>query len=270
MKTKFFKTNLIIGFLLLAFATKAHASFMAAPMKFDCSIEAGESQSYSFWVNNKSDKPLRLKIYTNDFWVGPSGAEVFYESGHIEHSCSPWIELDTEELELAAQETATIQFKVTVPEGIYGTYWGMIFVEQTSTPKLHKAKEGERSFSISTFQRVGIRIYTETPDTKLGQGAIDLVKAVKDPKTGFYRIEVGFKNDSSTLLKCKGKIEITDENGELIETLDIIKFNSYSKSYRILNELIKKELSPGEYTILAIIDDGNEDLVAGETQFTVD
>lgn len=269
MREKIFIFSLAVMLALLSSTEKAEAAFVASPMEFHLNVASGESGTHTFWVRNRGEETIALKVYTGDFWIEPNGKELFLKPGEVERSCAGWLELAPEELELAPGESRAIRFKINVPVEKIGSYWAMIFVEQTTKPTIRTAKRGERQFSIIAFQRIGVRIFEETPQAEMGEGKISQVSVARGTEDEFLKISLRFENEGDIRLKCKGRVEIKDEKGETVKNIELSEFNCYPKAERELGVSLKERLAPGQYSALAIIDYGAEHLVAGETVFEI-
>ncbi|MBU1146924.1 MAG: hypothetical protein KKD11_01070 [Candidatus Omnitrophica bacterium] len=269
MRKRIFIVTFIFMAGLLAFTRIASAAFVASPMEFHIDVASGEENTYTFYVRNRGDETIALKVYTGDFWIQVDGKELFLDPGEVERTCATWLEVAPEELELAPDESRAIRFKIKVPAEKKGTYWGMVFVEQISKPTIKTAKKGDHQFNILSFQRVGVRIFENAPGAEKSEGKINAVNVRWDKENEFFKIGLVFENEGEILLKCKGTIEVKDMTGETVATAELQEFNSYPLAARTREIFIKETLPPGQYTALAVVDYGEEYLVAGETVFEV-
>ncbi len=260
-------TGLFISLFSILFTHNAFAGFTVTPLEFNISIEPGESQTNTFWIKNSGNEPFLLKIYLNDFWLDREGQEAFLAPELREYSCADWTALSHIELEIAAGESKPVRFTVDFPTDKSGSFWGIIFVEQVSNPKVDKRGDTtKQSFSVLTFQRVGVRVFiNSTLGTK--EGLIEDIAFSKDP----LGISVYFKNTGTYVFKGEGKINILDDKANTIQTLAINKFRSYPNAARKIFTKLDEEnkLPTGKYTAVAIIDYGSENLVAGELEFEI-
>jgi len=247
----------------------AIAAFVVTPMEYHVNVGNNETGSYSFWVRNRGEETIALKVYTGDFLIQPDGTEAFLEAGAIERSCSKWITASPEEFELAPDESKAVRFEITIPPEKSGSYWGMIFIEQTNKPTLKTAQKGQQQFNILSFQRVGVRIYEDTPGSKIGEGKIVSVIVGDGQKDEFMKIGLTMQNNGDLILKCKGSVDIKDDKGETVESVQVNEFNCYPKSSRLVSVALKDKLNAGHYSALAVIDYGADFLVAGEAVFDV-
>ena len=269
MRKKIWLSSLTVMLTCLMLSGRANATFVCTPMEFHIDVASGKEATYTFFVKNRGEETIALKVYAGDFWIKPDGNEVFLEPGEVERSCAPWLELAPEELELAADESQAVRFKITVPEGKSGAYWAMVFVEQITKPTIKTAERGESQFNILSFQRVGVRVFENTPEAKIGGCKITQVDVGWNTEERAYKIDLIFENDGETLLNCNGEVEIKDERGQTVASIETGEFRSYPEAVRTVGTLLKEKLAPGQYSALAIVDFGAEHLVAGEAIFEV-
>ncbi|MDP2911764.1 MAG: hypothetical protein Q8N76_05485 [Candidatus Omnitrophota bacterium] len=266
------KTGLSIILAIVAmawFCSAASAAFVVTPMEFHVNVASNETGAYSFWVKNRGEETIALKVYVGDFLIQPDGKEAFLEPGAVERSCSKWVTVSPEEFELAPDESKAVRFEINVPPEKSGSYWGMVFIEQTNKPTIKTAQKGQQQFNILSFQRVGVRIYEDTPGSKPGEGKITQVTIGEGGKDEFLRVDLKMENNGDVILKGKGSIDIKDDKGENIESVVVNEFNCYPKSSRIVTTFVKDKLKAGHYSALAVIDYGADFLIAGEAVFDV-
>ena len=186
--------SVLVFVTILALANMAEAAFVVTPMEFHLEVAGDGEATGTFYVRNRGDETIALKVYTGDFWIEPSGKELFLEPGKVERSCAKWIEVAPEEMELAPDASQAVRIKMKVPPDAVGSYWAMVFVEQTTKPTIKTAKRGEQQFNILSFQRVGVRVFENTPDAKIGEGIINSVTVKEGSDNNFFEIELKFEN----------------------------------------------------------------------------
>jgi len=270
MKARIGISIILIAVGILTFSGMAQAAFVVTPMEFHVTVATNENGVYTFWVRNRGEETIALKVYVGDFWIEPDGKEAFLDPGTVGRSCSKWIAVSPEEFELAPDESKAVRFEISVPPEKTGSYWGMVFVEQTNKPTIKTAQKGQQQFNILSFQRVGVRVFEDTPGSRPGEGKVINVSVGEGLKDEFLRVALTMENKGDMLLKCKGTIDIKDDKGETVESLTVSEFNCYPMSKRIVSSSIKdKVLKAGHYSALAVIDYGADFLIAGEAVFDV-
>jgi hypothetical protein len=274
MKYYHLNITLLLLFLILFSSLPALAGYTIVPMQFALNGKPGETVTRTMKAENLGEDEISLKISTKDFIKGLNGEERQVEPGTIERGCAGWIRISPQKLVLAPLETKTINFSMTIPMDGKGSYWGNILVSQISKPTLSRTiKKGDTSFQIFALQDMLIRVLENVPGTEQKKGVIaDIL--VKEQKTvGMVTIEVVFKNQGNSLLKCTGWVQILDENGETVRNIPLeyghSPFTVYPDGRRTVYGSMKEKLSSGAYMLLAIVDYGGEDLVAGEMEFEI-
>lgn len=245
------------------------ASFTVAPMRFEFQIERGETGTGSLLIRNVSEKPLSVKLYIKDFMYRPDGSEAELDPGSVSRSCSDWISISPKFMELEPNGSRNARISLNVPEDADGTYWAMIYVEQSSKPTPKEAQGSGYTFQINVYPRWAVRILESVPETEEKGGQITDVTITRESETKPLTAIVEFENTCNSKLRCKGWLEIRDESGETIEKIEFKDFSVYPESKRINEAEIPVTLKPGEYSVLAVIDYEGEYLVAGEAFFEI-
>lgn len=264
----------LICFLLSFVSQEAFAGFTVTPMLYSLDIPPGNSKTQAIKVHNGGKTPLSIKAYLGDFIRDQYGKEKKLGAGSHKRSCARWIEISPLEFKLPPGETKTVRFTMTIPEDAAGAYWTNIFFSQVVKPKPRVPEKGKSIFQISVALKYRIRVLENVPGTLKKMGRIvDMITKPYEQDDSLI-VDVVFENTGNSILHPGGKVEIKNENGETVKTLSLINkgdppFQVYPGSKRIVHARTKEKLPPGSYIALAIIDYGDEDLVAGEMEFEV-
>ncbi|MFQ5795518.1 MAG: molecular chaperone [Candidatus Bipolaricaulia bacterium] len=243
-------------------------SFTAYPIRvsnmvFELSLAPGESGTFSFEVLNNETRTTRITVYLVDWRIHPDGSQVFLDPGILPRSNTAWIVVSPSEFGLNPGETQEVRFTISVPENVEGgTYWGMIFVE--GSPIVTESG----GISILTVQRFGIKVYETTPEATLRDGRVTGMSLISlDP----LKVKVAFENTGNASLRPEGRVEVMNEQGELVKRLEIGAFSVLPGANREVEVVDEggKRLGPGRYVVLGIIDFGGENLVAGRLLFQI-
>ncbi len=264
------KLYFIIAFTFFLFtSSNVLASFTVAPLRFEFQIEKGKLGSGLLIVRNNGEKAVSVKIFVKDFQRRPDGSEAELNAGTISRSCSGWMTISPKLLTIEPGGRQDVRMNISVPQNAQGTYWTMIYVEQTSKPILRKAAGQGYSFQVNVIPRWGIHVIETIPGTEVKNGAITNVVVSCLQNKRLLNAEVEFTNTGNTILKCDGRIEIRDEFGKTVNTVQFKRFSVYPNGKRIVKTEIPLALKPGEYSALAVIDYAGESLVAGEAFFEI-
>jgi len=180
----------------------------------------------------------------------------------VARSNGDWLEVEPTRFRLDVGEAQDVSFSIRVSQGASGTYWGMIFVEGVPPPE---EREGA---TVLAIERFGVKVYETVPGTEVLSGEIQRVRKLDDALLSF---EIAFVNSGNVQLKPRGQVEITDQTGDIIQTLSVDEFYVLPGAVRYENVVGQaNSLPPGRYVALAVLDIGNPDyLVAGQLVFEV-
>jgi P pilus assembly chaperone PapD len=232
-------------------------AFSVEPARIELNIPAGRQRGKAVTVDNtQSDEPLHLKVYMTDVIFLPDGTNDFPDAGTTEWSCASWVKVVPEEIDVPAGRSVNVRVNVSVPEGVKGGYYGMLFFESSST-----ASQG-----LSFNFRLGGLLDVSVTNTEERKASISNI-ALNNPK----QIEVDIYNSGNILLRPKGKIKIFDARGKRIKQVD---FNPQGwgvlpKSTRKFYAEPDKALAPGDYKLKFEIDYGTKYLLGAELPVNV-
>lgn len=211
----------IVG--LLAFLP-AYANISISPLKHEISVEEGQASVKTIKLKNTGDKAMTLYTSKEDFVAGDdSWTPRFIKPEDMPNpdlSLSNWITLENENISLAPNETKEIKFVVNVPQKAEPGwhYWAIFF-----------APEIPQGAQVAVVQRIWVLVLIDVPwevkvgwefkETKIGQPWEEgfEVKDTFDSVPVVFAVD--FENTWNTHLKPKGKIELVDEDWNLLEKI---------------------------------------------------
>ena len=262
---------LFVFFLGLVFSQNA-AALMGTPMQFDISLSPGKDATKTIQVTHGGSAPMSLAVSVKDYYYDKDGKKQESDPGTIPEGLGRFIKASPMTFDLKPGESKPVTFTVKMPPDAPGSHWTTIYISQISRPKPRKLAQGKSGLELFTFFRVAVRVLQFDPLVKERAGHISDMTIELNSKTAVPAIYVTFENDTKNILRCKGHVQILNENGEMIAKLPLYKsgaFTAYPYRPRVTSTLIKDRLLPGTYIALATIDFGGEDLVAGELEFDI-
>jgi hypothetical protein len=208
-------------------------------------------------VFSTSTKPVVLTVSTGDWTQDSAGKLTFLPPGAGDYSATPWATLSTSSVEVAPGGTSTVRISFQVPNdpALAGTYQTVVFFETQASPTPTKGT------AILTKQRLGLVVYvtiagTATKGSKLSDMYLD-GKALK----------LVLSNMGNTLMRATGKVELRDRSGKTVATLPVGNVPVIRGSDRDLALPLPKDLAPGYYVALALIDDSRGGSLVGQLPF---
>jgi len=243
------------------------SQFQVSPMLIENYLNNDESNVTTIEIKNNGNSPLELSIYLKDkAFIDGKEAEAL--PGTFERSASQWIYFTPSMLNLEPDETSSIRINMNVPDSAKGTYWANLFIEESSPPrkKVHEVKGV--TFNLNINMRLGVLIIETVPGTSLKSGLIESINFHYTDKKDSGFIDFAFYNDGNTISKCTGWLEYRDIDGLPVKKIDLGEIpNIYPRERRSFSVQVPNNLIPGEYSVLAVIDYGGSQLVAGEIIF---
>lgn len=203
------------------FVPFSFADISISPLKHEITIEKWQSDIKTIKIKNDWDTAVTLYSAKEDFIAGDdSGFPRFIKPEDLpnpELSLTNWIELENESITLAAGESKQVRFTVNVPQTSEpgGHYWVIFF-----------GPEAEEWAQVSVIQRLWVLLLIDVPgEVKIAWEFTELSTWNQQNgtflnKESFNAFPIAFStmfnNSWNTHLKPKGKIELVDENWEVL------------------------------------------------------
>jgi hypothetical protein len=247
---------IVVGFLFVP-----GQALLISNIEFDLALPRGASETLAFQVLNNEADPLEIQISLADWDRDINGENRFYPPGTLPRSATSWLTASPLRFDLAPNEQKEIRFSIKIPQEVIGTHWAALMVE--AAPKQVQPHQGT---TVIVRRRFGVKILETPPGTGTKDGRITLldVRGLNPPN-----IFVGFENRGTVHTpEVKGRIEIRDERGAVIEKLDVESFPTLPGAKRQLKVTSARKKGdlflPGRYLMLAILDYGGESLAGGQ------
>lgn len=240
-------------FVFLIFSFQDAFSFSIEPARIELVIPAGRQKGKTILIDNsKADTPLHVRIYPQDIADLPDGTHDFLPIGSTDWSCSSWIKVVPEELDIPAGKAKSVRVSVEIPLSVRGGRYSTLFFE---------AGLPGQSKGIGVNLRIGAMVLVTVPGTENFKARLSNI-SFTPPRD----IEVSIFNEGNVLLRPAGKIKILAAKGKRIKSLDFNpqKLSILPGSLRKFNLQLGEALPKGVYTLRAEIDFGEEYLLVGE------
>lgn len=249
--------SLAILFLGVSLAFKVSAQNLGVyPTALSFALAKGSSESQVVNITNGSDKKMQFRLYLND-WIRDSiGGHEYYEPNTISRSCSKWITLNKNFVELEPGKSTTITIKLAVPEDPNATNemkWSMLFVE-TVEENTSQASKGATA-AVQNLLRIGIHIYQTPPSLSDKQiKAFDLTPVAGQEK----KYQLLCQNTGNVMIQCKSYLELASmADGQKIK-LDPVDFPMFPQQKRYVMFELPANIQKGKYSALAVLDGGED------------
>lgn len=240
---------------LCAGATSVRAQFSVSPVIVEVPA-ADTTFSQVVTLTNVNAESRTFRFYAADFEQAANGEHTFAESATSPTSCSQRLRVTPDGATVEAGQS--MQFRVLVAPGDGAACWSIVFVESARNDAVTGVRIGER---------IGVKIYGQPSDPVVDAA---VVAATVDTTGAKPAVTFTFRNSGTATLRPEGVLEIRTLDGRTVQTYPVEAFSALPGHERQIPVRIEKELTPGSYIAVPIIDYGGDFLAGFQQRFEVD
>lgn len=238
------------------------------PTTINFNLANGQSEAQTITISNGSSKKVQFRTYLNDWIRDTVGGHAYYDPGTLDRSCSNWVTLDKNFIELEPGETAQLTVQIRVPDSAGATSkmrWSMLFIE--TVQEQVSTDDSKAAAAVRNLLRIGVHIYQTPPGiSEKGIIAVDL-KPVPEVENVYNFL---CKNTGDVMLECKAYLQLTSLSDGEETKLDFIEFPMFPGQRRYVTFELPKNMPAGKYNVLGVLDAGDDiPLEAVETNIEV-
>lgn len=235
-----------------------------SPSLLELAVEPGGSLEGAIKVEGDADEPMRVRVSVGDLAVDPQGNLSFPEPGSSRRSLAGWLAVAPAEFTLSSGRTQYVRYRLRVPKEIAGSYWGVIFFQTVPAGSVDKGQIG-----VLTSARLTTVLCASTTRGGVRDGRItDTTVQVLDQ--GRLRFSATFENLGTLLVHLRGRYEIKEaKTGKAVARIPLEEKIVFPGAVRTLTREWQGDLAPGSYLLLAVIDYGGKNVVAGQRAFKI-
>lgn len=270
MKKPILAAALILSAVCLSFAQ----SVAVSPSRLYYKVNIGDYKNQVIRVTNNSDATQSFALTFGDFEApGSEGKSTLMEPGTSEHSCANWLSADPAFFQLGAGQTQEVRILLQIPN----TPEANTVRWATAIVKLVKEKDAEKENAtdgvgmgiLQTFQFV-VHIFQTPPSVTYMNAEILNFKEITAAGDTARRVSLLTKNIGDAILNCASYIDITSLNTGEEQRLKPFAFTVLPGGSRDVKFSLPKNLKPGKYSLLGVIDYGSEtEVQAAEMEIEV-
>jgi len=266
--------SLYLVIIFFAISSKGWG-FLVSPPRLDIEILAGEEREFSLYLANPQERDnIRVKVYTEDFFLRRDGSLEFLRPGSLKSSCAQWIKFEDTEVVLKAGEEKKIYGKIKVPQDTSGGRYALVMVELVplDESKNTKIRSGIRvSILVSALinpdeleralEIVGFKVLDQEKKEVTTVGETD-----KE-----LRFVVSVENTGNVHVVASGSVRVRNKTGRVEAIVPLLAGggNIFPVCIRDFKGVIPELLSDGEYTGEAEIRYDEGKLAKAEINFTL-
>jgi len=256
----------------------ANAQLLVDPLEVTM-ITAGNTRvSASFSLSNTTDAPVQATITRQDWDRVENGDNRFLAAGTSGTSCGAMLSASPLSIRIDPHTSRIIRLGAQNAAALSKECWDIFFVEEV--PQRASVKGN----SLQYIFRTGVKVYVAPPGLAR-DGTVESV-GVEDvavtpaasttparlsvsaaPAATKRQISIRFHNTGNMHLLAKGRLEFRGLDNTLAMQVPIAEFPTLPGSTRKVMVDVPSGLAPGDYVVLALVDFGGPELVAGQVDY---
>jgi P pilus assembly chaperone PapD len=256
----------------------ASAQLLVDPLEVTIVATGTNRVPASFSVSNTSNEVVQATITRSDWDRAENGDNRFVAAGSTGTSCGANLSVSPLSIRVEPHTSRVIRLGIQSGAAVTKECWDIFFVEEV--PRRASAKGN----SLQYIFRTGVKVYVAPPGLSR-DGAVEnmAVEVVPVPRTTASttpattvanvqattkrQISVVFHNTGGTHLLAKGRLEFRRIDNSLAGQVTIPEFPTLPGATRKVMLDVPAGLAPGDYVVLALIDFGGAELVAGQIDY---
>lgn len=261
------KVSGLLGLMLLLVGTAPCFALALgiSPPDISIQISPGETYQGEIFVFGAEAETTNMTIYKNDWSLTSAGGYQFLPMGTVGRSAASWITLQVNHLSLAPKTGQRVRYTLNVPPGASGSYWAAIMFATAPA-----AFPGQDQLRIAMSGRVAYIVRIDVHGSPPGIASVERFQLSWDEGSKKLLARLGIKNSGTSFIRFKGKLEIRDRQGRVVNALPFNDGLILPNSVREFSlQDYSVEFKPGFYVALAIADLGGKSAKALQTTFEV-
>ena len=262
----------------IAISHRASAQLLVDPLEVTLITADANRVAGSFVVSNTTDAPVQATITRQDWDRVENGDNRFLPSGTSGKSCGAMLTASPLSIRIEPHTSHTIRVGAQNAASLTKECWDIFFVEEV--PRRATVKGN----SLQYIFRTGVKVYVAPPNL-VRDGAVENMSveevrvapaassstpsklAVNTQGATKRQIAISFHNTGGMHLLGKGRLEFRRLDNSLALEAPVPEFPTLPGATRKLMIDVPTGLAPGDYVVLALIDFGGAELVAGQIDY---
>jgi P pilus assembly chaperone PapD len=251
------------------------AQLLVDPLEVTILAPGTDRVAASFSLTNTSDAPVQATVSRSDWDRVENGDNRFLPAGSTGKSCGQMLSVSPLSLRIEPHTSRVIRLGVQTSAALSRECWDIVFVEEV--PQRAPTKGN----SLQYIFRTGVKVYVAPPGLPR-DGAIEdmaIVDAVAKatgnsarpastaPVPAKKQVAIRFHNTGGMHLVAKGHLEFRRLDNSLAREVPIDEFPTLPGATRRVLVDIPADLATGDYVVLALVDFGGAELVAGQIDY---
>jgi len=254
-------------------ARPASAQLLVDPLEVTILTAGGQRVASSFSLTNTTDSPVQATVSRSDWDRTETGDNRFVPSGSTGKSCGQMLSFSPLSVRIEPHTSRVVRLAVQTDAALTRECWDIVFIEEV--PQRSTAKGN----SLQYIFRTGVKVYVAPPGLSR-DGAIEDMQIVDAPvksanaartasavSSAKKQVAIRFHNTGGMHLVAKGHLEFRRLDNSVARQVPVEEFPTLPGSTRRVLIDIPADLPASDYVVLALIDFGGAELVAGQIDY---
>ncbi len=205
-------------------------------------------------VRNQSAVEKQYHFSFADFDQDVDGGHSFHPLGSNAASCNGRVRVSPSGTTLLPGERAAIRLTLSAADR---ECWGVLLVEEDARGTVRGLRAGSQ---------IAVKLYLTTPRSTLDASIGSVTSSID---TAGVHVTFEMRNSGSAPMRPQGRAEIRTPAGDAIGATEVEAFSILPGHSRRMHVTVAKQLPPGKYVIVPILDFGGSFLAGGQGLLTV-
>jgi hypothetical protein len=254
----------------------ASAQLLVDPLEVTILAPGTGRVTSSFSLSNTSDNPVQATISRSDWDRAENGDNHFLPAGSSGKSCGSMLSVSPLSVRVEPHSSRVVRLALQAGAALTNECWDIVFIEEVPQRATSKGN------SLQYIFRTGVKVYVAPPGLSRDAAIEDMavvdapVAKPRSPATpaktvstapssaAKRQIAIRFHNTGAMHLVAKGRLEFRRLDNTLATQVPIAEFPTLPGATRKVLVDLPGDLAAGDYVVLALIDFGGAELVAGQ------
>ena len=251
---------------------RASAQLLVDPLEVTILAAGTNRVASSFSLTNTTDSPVQATISRSDWDRAENGDNRFLAAGSSGMSCGSMLSVSPLSVRIEPHGSRVVRLAVQTGAALTRECWDIVFVEEVPQRTTSKGN------SLQYIFRTGVKVYVAPPGLSRDGAVEDMAVGdapIAKPASSTsgqkpaakHQIAIRFHNTGSMNLVAKGRLEFRRLDNSLAAQVPIAEFPTLPGAMRKVLVDVPSDLAAGDYVVLALIDFGGAELVAGQIDY---
>jgi P pilus assembly chaperone PapD len=237
----------------------ASAQLLVDPLEVTLVTAGATRVAGGFSLTNTTEAPVQATITRQDWDRVENGDNRFLAAGTSGTSCGAMLSASPLSIRIEPHTSRVIRVGTQNAAALSKECWDIFFVEEVPP------RTSTKGNSLQYIFRTGVKVYVAPPGLAK-DGAVENM-SVEEAAGAKRQIAIRFHNTGGTHLLAKGRLEFRRLDNTLAVEAPIAEFPTLPGAARKILVDVPTGLATGDYVVLALIDFGGAELVAGQIDF---